>query len=410
MRGFGYDLGEINRQSGGAVVVFGGQVGSEGKGAICGYLARRGEYGASVCNFMTNAGHSWVDDDGEKVVVQQIPIALVSSSVRQLLIGPGAAITVPVLLAEIERHDLAFNVAARLMIDPRAMIIEEHHMEEGREHARQRAGVGKGCGRAQAAKAMRLPGVKLARDVPALREFLGDTVAKVNDTLNSGQRVLVEGSQGFDLDLNHGFSYPHCTSRGCTPAAILADCGIDGKMVVQSIAVVRTFPIRVGNIVEKGETVGYSGDYGQEIGWPAVAAQAGVPVDDLTTSELTTVSRRLRRVFKMNYERLARMSLICRPTEVALTFADYLDGRIRGKTTADVTRGWLSPYPEVSEMVFRVTAAAKRSTWAPPVRMIKTGARDSMMIDFQNNAEPGVQRGFFDESPAYREEAFPDSV
>lgn len=395
MKGFGYDLGEINRQHGGAVVVFGGQVGSEGKGAVCGYLARRGEYGASICNFMTNAGHSWVDGDGNKVVVQQIPMALVSPTVRQLLIGPGAAITVPVLLAEIERYDATFNVADRLMIDPRAMIIEEEHLERGREHARARAGVGKGCGRAQAAKAMRLPSVRLARDVPVLKPFLGDTVGKVNDILNGGQRVLVEGSQGFDLDLNHGFAYPHCTSRGCTPASILADCGIDGKMVVHSIAVVRTFPIRVGNIVERGEMIGYSGDYGDEITWSAVAAQAGVPVDDLTTSELTTVSRRLRRVFRMNYERLARMSLVCRPTEVALTFADYLDGNIRGKATRDVTRG-LTYYPEVSQMVQRVEQAVRRGTWSPRVTLIKTGERDPWMIDYGMASEPGVQRGFFD--------------
>lgn len=399
MHGFGYDLGEVNRASGGAVVVFGGQVGSEGKGAIVGYLARRREWGAAICNFMTNAGHSWVDDDGQKVITQQIPMSFVGPDVRRLLVGPGAAITVPVLLKELQEHDAQFSIASRLMIDPRAVIIEEHHRQDGAEHSRHRAGVGKGCGRAQAAKAMRLPGVRLAGDVREFREFLGDTVATVNSVLNSGQGVLVEGSQGFDLDLHHGDDWPFVTSRGCTPAQVCADCGVDGKMVVRSIAVVRSYPIRVGNIVESGEQVGYSGDYGHELTWAEVASRAGLAVDDLTTMERTTVSHRLRRVFEMDWDRVARMSMVCRPTEVALNFADYLDGGIRGHSSPDALRH----FPRVKDFVRMLEHAVKRQVWAPSVTLIKTGAPDAAMIDLQwKNGEPGVQRATFveDDQPS----------
>ncbi len=71
-----YDLSEIFTQPGdpaGAVVVYGGQAGSEGKGAVVGYLARRHEWGAAVCSFGPNSGHTWVGDDGTKVVTHQDP-------------------------------------------------------------------------------------------------------------------------------------------------------------------------------------------------------------------------------------------------------------------------------------------------------------------------------------------------
>jgi adenylosuccinate synthase len=295
-------------------------------------------------------------------------------------VGPGAAIQEEVLLREIQQYDAAYNVAARLKIDPRAVMIEAHHVENGAEHAKARAGVGKGCSRAQAAKSQRLPDVKLARDVRSLRQFLGDTVGIANQALDKG--VLVEGSQGFDLDINHGYAYPHCTSRGCTPAAILADCGIDGKMVSRSIAVVRTFPIRVGNIDEDGERVGFSGDYaGRELTWETVAARSGQDAETLRLRERTTVSKRLRRVFEVDLGRLQRMSLICRPTEIALTFADYLDHNLSGLTAEAMRmRSPLVEFPALGSFIFDLDQAVGRTTYSPRVRLVKTGPRDSHVL------------------------------
>ena len=247
----------------GVVVVFGGQAGSEGKGAIVGYLARKYKWGAAICTFMSNAGHTWMDDDDSKVVVSQIPMALVADveHIPLLLIGPGSAITPEILERELNKY-ACYNVADRLRIDPRAMIIEEmDRLVEGKA-TKHIASTMKGCGSALSRKVMRGSTVQLARDIPWMEAFIAPTVDLANDVVNRGGGLLVEGSQGFDLDINHGVAYPYCTSRGTTPMQTLADCGVDGRLVSKSIAVVRSYPIRVGHVIEDGVRVGDSGPYG----------------------------------------------------------------------------------------------------------------------------------------------------
>lgn len=375
-----YDLGEVKSRHGGATVVFGGQVGSEGKGAIGGHLARSRYWGAAICAFMTNAGHTWISSLGEKVMVQQLPIALVNPEIPHLLISPGAGIHVQTLLAEIERYEATYGVSRRLSIHPRAVIIEDRHADEGSEHATARAGVGKGCSRANAEKSMRRPTVKLAGEVAGLREFIRDTDALVNHALNMSQPVLVEGAQGFDLDINHGYSYPHCTSRQTTPSQVLADCGIDGKMCTRSIAVVRSYPIRVGNIEEGGVRKGYSGDYaGEELSWPEIAQRSGLSQDGLELVERTTVTKRVRRVFETSFERISAMSMICRPSEIALTFADYLDSDVYGKGNNEVDQAF-TLYPGITEFIHKLEKAASRGLHSPRVTMVKTGPNDDHVV------------------------------
>src|SRR5690606_5506427 len=82
-------------------VVLGGQAGSEGKGKIAGYLAK--EFGASVANFMPNAGHTWVGDDGRKVMVQQLPQAVVNKDAL-LFISAGSALEPDLLFDEIQKY------------------------------------------------------------------------------------------------------------------------------------------------------------------------------------------------------------------------------------------------------------------------------------------------------------------
>lgn len=358
-----YIRGAVTR---GACVVFGGQAGSEGKGAIAGYLSRKYAWGAAICTFMTNAGHTWVGDDGTEVVVNQLPISLVGTP-GLLLIGPGAAITESFLEREINAFDPDFGVSKRLRIHPRVMIIDEEDRQVEAEATKRIASTMKGCGAALARKVMRGPTVRLARDVPWLKEFVADTSEIANQVINRGQGVLVEAAQGFDLDINHGADYPHCTSRGTTPMQVLADCGIDGRLVSRSFAVMRTYPIRVGNVVEDGVQVGYSGPYGaKETSFELLGVEP----------ELTTVTRRQRRIFEMDWARAAYMSMICRPTDIALCFLDYLSANVRGQTDP----GYLDRGP-AGEFVHRLERAVQRKTYAPRVSLGKTGQRDGDIMD-----------------------------
>lgn len=376
------ELGEIMHQGSprgpkGVTVVFGGQAGSEGKGKIVGWLANRYDWGAALATFMPNAGHTYVDDDGKEVVVTQLPMALVSRRVGWLGMGASSVLDPEQMMDEVHRYDYEYDVFSRLRIHPRAQVMLPEYKQWERENLSYIASTAKGCGAARAAKARREKPVVLAKDHPVLKEFVmtGFDIA-VNDMVNSGIPVLAEQSQGFDLDINHGVSYPYCTSRQCTPAQIVADLGLDGRLVTHSIAVVRSHPIRVGNV--EGGT---SGEYGsQEIDWDAVSQRAGRDVE-----EITTVTKRVRRVFEFDWDRISEMSAICRPTSIALTFADYIDKEIFGLTQDE----WAEEHKydktfsrRVNRFIYALERAVSRPTRNVNVRLVSTGPRDNQTLNY----------------------------
>ena len=57
----------------------------------------------AINNFMSNAGHTCVLNDGTKIMTQHLPTSLVSSNTT-LIIGPGAAITPHILFNEIIKY------------------------------------------------------------------------------------------------------------------------------------------------------------------------------------------------------------------------------------------------------------------------------------------------------------------
>lgn len=362
----------MKTQARGATVVYGGSVGSEGKGAIVGNLVRRFQYRSAICSFMTNAGHTFKDGD-EQIVVQQLPVSIIDPKIETICIGPGSAITIAQLYKELELYSERYNVEGRLRIHPRAMIIEEDDVETEQKLTKRVGSTMKGCGAALARKALRHPTVRLARDTVWLKPFIADTTEIVNDAINLGGGVMVEGSQGFDLDINHGIAYPECTSRQCTPQQTLADCGIDGSLVTRSVAVLRTYPIRVGNVIEDGQQVGYSGTYGaNELSWAEITERSGSPVP---LEERTTVTQRVRRVFEMDWERLKYMGKVCRPTDIALTFVDYLDASLYGQTD------WnnLVRVPVVQKFF-----CAVEDTVHAPINILKTGPDDAHTAKYHN--------------------------
>lgn len=350
-------------------VVLGGQVGSEGKGKFAGYIARKDNIDISVCNFHPNAGHTWVGNDGKRVMVQQLPQAVVNPNTL-LFLSAGSAIDIDTLMREIEAN----KCRDRVLIHPRAMIIEQYHREEEAVTMGRISSTQKGCGSAGADKVRRLPRVRLARDVEELAEFVGDTTYVLHNKLLSGYRVMVEVPQGFDLDINHGLEYPHCTSRQTTSTQAIADAGLAPQMVGEVIAVIRPYPIRVGNMYDaEGNLVGYSGNYcdSPEITWEIVAERSGTPIEEI--HEMTTVTKKLRRVFEPNFDRLAEMVQVNGVTQIALNFANYIDYSMLGKTKVeDITE-------KVWDFIFKVQEAT-----GVPVTMIGTGARDCDIIDLRS--------------------------
>jgi adenylosuccinate synthase len=294
------------------------QFGSTGKGLIAGYLAKREKYDTVVCSFATNAGHTYIDKSRDlHVMTQQLPTGITASSVRNVLIGPGALIHVDTLLAEMERYSKVLE-GKRIFIHPHAAIVTSQHARDELANGMSRIGsTTKGVGAAMIQRILRNPSdLNVAATCPALvGRGLVATAGEYRAALEDSDQILIEGAQGFSLSMYHGF-YPYTTSRDVSPWQIAADCGIPFKWAsyIQVIGTMRTFPIRVNN---RDGTSGPGYDDQPELTWDEVGQEA----------ELTTVTKLPRRVFKFSDMQTQIASWHCGgywDTKIFLNFANYV--------------------------------------------------------------------------------------
>jgi len=302
-------------------VVVGGQYGSEGKGKIAAYLTRREDIDICVRCGGPNSGHSFVDDRGNLQILRQLPTGYINPRTR-LLIPAGALIDPEVLLHELRMID---NAEKRVGIDKNAFIIEERdRAKEKRIGLRKRlSSTLCGVGAAQSRRVLRGPDSLLASQAtkyhPWIEKLLTDASEEVNRALDKNRKVLIEGTQGFGLSLYHSAYYPHTTSRDTTASAFLSEVGVGPTRVTDIVLVLRTFPIRVA-----GKQAGPIKD---EITWEQLRVESGYPYE---IKEVTSVTSRVRRVGRFDWE-LARKAVRANtPTTIALNGVDYLDYSNRG--------------------------------------------------------------------------------
>jgi adenylosuccinate synthase len=301
-------------------VLIGGQYGSEGKGNIVGHIAP--EYDLFVRVGGPNAGHK-VYAEPQPEAYFHLPSGTKRAPHAQLLLGAGAVIYPPKLLQEIADARVE---ADRLSIDPQAMIIEDEDRSAEAESLASISSTSQGVGSASAKKIMgrgkyadsassdRGSVHRLAKDVPELKPYIREAQEILERAFVKGHRILLEGTQGTSLSLHHGL-YPYVTSRDTTVAGCLADSGIAPTRVRRIVMVCRTFPIRVG---------GPSGPMSLEVTYEALAARSGIAIDELKTTEKTTTTKKQRRLAEFDWEQLRRSTLLNGPTDIALTFVDYL--------------------------------------------------------------------------------------
>jgi adenylosuccinate synthase len=353
----------------------GGQYGSEGKGLIAGFIGEHYRYHVRVG--AANAGHTLYTFDGEweKHVVQQIPCGAYARPVDvKLYIGPGALISPGILLAELDtlvRWRRARGLEPQeVYVDMRAHVIHQDHIKrEARTDLAERIGststiAREGIGIAQADRVMRSEACILARDFewndPRVRLVNVPFALATRDKKAKDYHVLLEGTQGYSLSNVLG-DFPYVTSRNTTSAALAADAGVPPNHVDKVIVVVRTFPIRVA---------GPSGDFypgSEEIEWE----QIGVDPD----SERTTVTKKVRRVATFSYEQVWEACKVNGATDIALTFADYVDPMIAFETGLQ-DRVWLQAYPQVERMVDQLEYDTGVS-----VTMLGTGPTSVVRLD-----------------------------
>ena len=343
-------------------VVVGAQYGSEGKGNICGHLAK--DYKVLMRVGGPNAGHLVAEPPYKYV---QLPSGTQGNKDARVLVGAGATLWLPQLLKEIKDCKLDGD---RLSIDPQAIIIEQRDREMEERSLEVIGSTKQGVGVATARKILgRGSGsdygapVRLARDVAELKEFVRCTKRELEKAYATGVAIMLEGTQGTDLSIHHG-PYPFVTSRDTTASGCLADAGIAPNRVRKVIMVTRTYPIRVG---------GTSGPMMNEIDAQTIAARSGVAIEAIQKTEVGTVSGKSRRIGEFDWEQLRRAAVINGATDIALTFVDYLDSN-----NADVkTYGGLSD--DTKRFIERVAEVANA-----PVTLISVGFGEGKSL-IENN-------------------------
>lgn len=294
-------------------VICDGQFGSTGKGLLAAYLAQDNEVDLATTNASANAGHTTCYANGTKFITFHLPtIGVVQGC--QIYLNAGAIIDPEVLWREIKELGVQ---PSKVAIHPMAAVITSDHkrIEGHDESAQTRIGsTRKGVGEALSDKILR-SGI-VARDHPSLKELV--RYIDVGAQLQSNRAVSLEIPQGFSLSLNSSGFYPYCTARDCTVAQGLSDLGVHPGYLGKTAMAVRTFPIRVGNIFnDEGNQIGTSG--------PGYADQMELTWKDIGVKpEVTTVTKRERRIFTWSRKQYLAALRANRPDIVFLNFVNYL--------------------------------------------------------------------------------------
>ncbi len=331
-----------------SIILVGGFFGDEGKGKIIAYLAKHDKPDVVARGGVgPNAGHT-VIEEGTRYALRMVSSGLVYRSAR-LLIGAGVLVDPRVLREEIE----SFGLQGRVGVDRRCGIIELEHIEEDKKDAHLKGKIGStgtGCGPANSARVLRKS--RQAKDLKELEEFLCDVPVEINEALDRGKGVLVEGTQGFGISLLYG-TYPFVTSKDTTASQMAADVGIGPTRVDDVIVVFKSFPTRVGE-------------------GPFETQMTEEKATALHIEEYGTVTRRKRRIGEWDGKMAAYSAMINGATMIALSGVDRLDASCRG----------VKEYEELSKEVKDFVAQVERDTRVP-VKLISTGPELSEIVDLR---------------------------
>ena len=137
--------------------------------------------------------------------------------------------------------------------------------------------------------------------VERLRPMMRDTSLLLNEALDRGETVLLEGGQATLLDVDHG-TYPFVTSSNATSGGACTGSGIAPNRIDRVIAVIKAYTTRVGEgpfptelLDDDGEALRAKGhEYGTTTGRPrrcgwydAVIARYAARVNGVTDFVLT---------------------------------------------------------------------------------------------------------------------------
>jgi adenylosuccinate synthase len=271
----------------GVSIIVGSQWGDEGKGKIVDILSERYEI---VVRYQggANAGHT-VQIGDQQFILHLIPSGILRENVI-CVIGNGVVIDPIALLDEIQVLEKAgININGRLLISQNAHLIMPYHklLDSINENTSTKIGTtGRGIGPCYidkyARKGIRIVDLldrtvleekirinieeknnilKKVYNVEELNvseiikeylefdktidQYITDVPTYLNNAVNEGKSVLLEGAQGTLLDVDHG-TYPFVTSSNPTSGGACTGSGIPPTKISSVIGIVKAYTTRVG--------------------------------------------------------------------------------------------------------------------------------------------------------------------
>jgi adenylosuccinate synthase len=328
-----------------AIVLIGAQWGDEGKGKATDILGEQVQW---VVRYQggNNAGHTVVLPDGKNFALHLIPSGILTPGVTNV-IGNGVVVDPGVLLEELAGLEAKGVDTAKLLISADAHVIMPYHVAIDKVTERflgkARIGTtGRGIGPAYQDKIARV-GVRMqdlldekllrekveaalelknqvlvkiynrrALDVDEVADTvlghaegfahrIADTRLALHQALERDETVLLEGSQGTLLDVDHG-TYPYVTSSSPTAGGAASGSGIGPTRISRVIGILKAYTTRVGSGPFPTELFDADGEYlrkaggefgvttgrSRRCGWfDAVIARYAVRVNGITDLFLT---------------------------------------------------------------------------------------------------------------------------
>ncbi len=296
-----------------AIVLIGAQWGDEGKGKATDLLGGRVQW---VVRYQggNNAGHTVVLPSGENFALHLIPSGILTPGVTNV-IGNGVVVDPGVLLTELRGLEERGVDTSRLLISADAHLLMPYHVAIDKVTERylgnKKIGTtGRGIGPCYQDKIARI-GIRvadvldpdlLAAKIGASLEFKNQVLVKIYNrkaldprevtdallaqaegfahriadtrlllgrALESDETVLLEGSQGTLLDVDHG-TYPYVTSSNPTAGGAAVGSGIGPTRITTVLGILKAYTTRVGSGPFPTELFDESGEYlaktGGEIG------------------------------------------------------------------------------------------------------------------------------------------------
>jgi len=266
--------------------IIGAQWGDEGKGKVTDYLADNSKVVARSQGG-NNAGHTIVVD-GKKHKLHLLPSGILRKDVVNV-VGNGVVVNPDVLLKELDNLS---GERGQLFISDRAHVIMPYHkmLDGGEEVSKGKSMIGttgNGIGPCYSDKASRIGirmgdllddniiierlekalsrnqallahyGVENDLTVDSLFEtckewrnqlgdFVTDTSLLINQHIDNGDNILLEGAQGVHIDIEYG-TYPFVTSSSPTTAGAALGSGIAPSKISNVVGVTKAYLTRVGS-------------------------------------------------------------------------------------------------------------------------------------------------------------------